>query len=85
MVSFNCKCEERRKPVAERNWFVIQHRCNHSAFNGYRWTPSEHSTVQCRSCSAVGRTKAAYVDHLTIDEIRKPWEESPGENLKPFT
>ena len=63
---FNCHCEERKKPVAERNWEVMQYRCNHSAFNGYHYTPSEYSTVVCRNpgCHGIGRTKAAYVDEL---------------------
>ena len=65
-VSFNCKCDERKKPVAERNWLIWQYRCHHSAFNGYHRTPSEYSTVSCEApgCNAVGRTKAAYVDEL---------------------
>jgi hypothetical protein len=74
-VSFNCgspdsflqrtmDCQERKKPVSERNWEILQYRCNHSAFNGYHYTPSDYSTVRCCSCGAVGRTKAKYVDSL---------------------
>jgi hypothetical protein len=44
-------------------WFVVQRRCNHSAFNGYHHTPSDYSTVYCNvhGCHGVWRTKAAYV------------------------
>lgn len=71
-VSFNCgsssafmdqtkTCQERSRPVRERNWVVLQRLCNHSAFNGYHYTPSDYSTVRCMTCNAVGRTKADYV------------------------
>ena len=71
-VSFNCgsptafldrtrECPERKKHVRDRNWVVSQRMCNHSAFNGYHYTPSDYSTVRCKSCGAVGRTKADYV------------------------
>lgn len=63
-VSFSCKCDERKKPVAERNWTVIQYRSHHSAFAGYHYTISDYSTVRCCSCHSVGRTKAGYVDDL---------------------
>ncbi len=63
-VSFSCKCAERKKPVKERAWRVVQRRCNHSAFNGYHYTPSDWSAVVCLKCNATGRTKAKYVDQL---------------------
>lgn len=63
-VSFGCKCPERRKPIGERRWVVSQRHCNHSAFNGYHYTPSDWSEVWCLECRAVGRTKAAYVSSL---------------------
>jgi len=63
-VTFFCKCEERSKPVAERNWEVLQYKCHHSAFSGYHCTWSQWSTVRCKTCGAVGRTKASYVDEL---------------------
>ena len=66
--SFSCKCAERTKPIAERDWVVIQYFCNYSAFNGYRKTPSNYSLVECLSCKATGRTKADYVIHIK----RKP-------------
>lgn len=47
-------------------WRVFQRKCNHSAFNGYRRTPSDYSTVQCQApgCGRTWRTKAAYVDEI---------------------
>lgn len=63
-ASFRCKCPERKKPVAERNWVVIERNCHYSAFAGYRYTYSEYSFVFCKSCRALGRTKAEYVLEL---------------------
>lgn len=63
-VSFSCKCPERKKPVAERNWVVLDRNCHHSAFAGYHRTYSEYSEVFCKSCGALGRTKAKYVLEL---------------------
>lgn len=59
-----CSCPERKKPLAERRWRVTQRYCNHSAFNGYHWTPSDYSEVRCMECRVFWRTKAAYVDSL---------------------
>jgi hypothetical protein len=57
-----CKCGKRDA------WRVWRHRCNYSAFNGYRYTPSDYSLVCCEpergGCSALWRTKARYVDGL---------------------
>lgn len=63
-VSFSCKCEERKKKPEARNWGVIQRNCHFSAFNGYRRTFSDYSSVICLSCGRVGRTKANYVKLL---------------------
>lgn len=60
-ISFKCKCPERKKPVLERNWRVVDYKCNYSAFNGYKRTPSDYSEVECLSCGARGRTKANFV------------------------
>jgi hypothetical protein len=49
-----CRCRPRRV-------FVLQRYCNHSAFNGYRRTPSDYSTVVCVNCGQIWRTKANYV------------------------
>lgn len=67
-VSFSCHCAERKKPVAKRRWRVIQRKCNHSRFNGSRYTPSAYSSLVCLSCGVVGRTNAKYVDK--IEDLR---------------
>ena len=59
-----CKCEERKKPVGERKWVCLQYKCNFSAFNGYRYTPSDYSCVSCEACGALWRTKAAWAGLL---------------------
>lgn len=64
MKTFNCNCEERKKPVAERNWSVLDYKCNHSAFNGYHRTASNYSCLTCNNCNAIWRTKASYVDDI---------------------
>jgi len=72
--SFGCKCEERRKPLAERAWVVLDYKCNHSAFSGYHHTPSDYSCVACLKCLKQGRTKAAYVASLPMD--KGDWEKA---------
>ena len=63
-VSFQCHCRERKKKPGERNWRVVARKGNRSAFNGYRWQPSDYSEVVCLSCGVMGRTKAQYVDEI---------------------
>lgn len=63
-VSFSCSCLERKKPINERCWVVIDRNCNYSAFNGYHWTSSDYSQVYCKACHTTGRTKANYVCEL---------------------
>lgn len=46
------------------HWVVFARNGNHSAFNGYNWTPSAYSAVRCRHCGRRWRTKANYVRHL---------------------
>lgn len=42
----------------------VRVRCaNYSAFNGYHWTPSDWSLVECE-CGIGWRTKARYVSSL---------------------
>lgn len=41
----------------------MQRYCNHSKFNGSRYTPSRYSEVRCRRCAHTWRTLAS-VDHL---------------------
>lgn len=45
-------------------WVVTDYRCNYSAFNGYRRTPSDYSQVKCTECGTYWRSKGAYVDSL---------------------
>lgn len=59
-----CRCKESGKPLEKRRWLVYQRYCNHSAFNGGHYTPSDWSSVSCRSCGATWRTKARYVDQV---------------------
>ena len=64
-----CTCEERKQPLIPpagsnqppRQWAVCKRHGNHSAFNGYHWTPSDYSSVHCLRCKAIWRTKAGYV------------------------
>lgn len=79
--SFNCKCPERKKPVGERNWRVVQRNCHRSAFAGYQQTYSDYSTVVCLNCAAVGRTKADYVSGLkngNYQAIHTEWCQKPN-------
>lgn len=46
-------------------WLVVQYKCNHSTFNGGRWTRSDYSEVQCQADGKRWRTKAAYVETLS--------------------
>lgn len=59
-----CKCKESTKKIEERNWVVVNRKCNYSAFNGYKRTPSDYSAIKCQSCIACWRTKAGYVKKL---------------------
>lgn len=75
----SCQCAERDEPLhvtgnrPARMWRVLQRLCNHSAFNGYHYTPSEWSSLLCLRCHTVWRTKADYVTHLldATDEDRQ--------------
>lgn len=63
-----CKCGLPYGPAAPKevreNWRVRQRGCNHSAFNGRRYTPSDYSEVTCLRCNGSWRTKASYVVEL---------------------
>jgi len=52
-----------RNRAHRQSWRVMQRQCNHSAFNGYRLTYSEYSTLICMApgCTGCWRTRAAYV------------------------
>lgn len=67
-----CTCSESKKPARLRRWFVTQRNCNHSAFNGYAYDPSDYSAIRCGECRAVWRTKAKYVDELRDEPEASP-------------
>lgn len=51
------------------HWHIVQFMCNHSAFNGYKYTHSEYSEVHCRECGRFWRTKAGYVHTLPVESL----------------
>lgn len=63
-----CRCA----PKDRTKWHVLQYMCNHSAFNGYRHTPSSYSSVRCTECRMVWRTKARYVHDLPREAKNDP-------------
>jgi len=56
-----CKDQQHRS-----KWQVLDRQCNHSAFNGYHYTPSNYSSVICTEpgCGKVWRTRSNYVHTL---------------------
>jgi phosphoribosyl 1,2-cyclic phosphodiesterase len=66
-----CKC---KGPRAERmkNWEVTQFKCNHSAFNGYKQTPSAYSQIHCTVCGCWWRTKSRVVYSLMAKDKFNP-------------
>lgn len=68
---YACEC----KPQDRTKWQVMQRLCNHSAFSGYHYTPSDYSSVTCTVCGRVWRTKADYVatlpDYLRASPVVK--------------
>jgi hypothetical protein len=64
-----CNCLESKKPIKERNWRVIDLKCNYSYFQspkgGYKH--SDYSYVTCNSCNAGWRTKSNYVFNLKAE------------------
>lgn len=65
---WGCRCTG---TTAEKraNWRVVTRKANHSAFSGYRRTPSQYSQIICIRCNALWRTKAKYVDELADHKI----------------
>lgn len=57
---YACENPKEHRP----SWVVLQRNGNMSAFNGYRWTPSDYSEIKCKTCGAIWRTKARYVNEL---------------------
>lgn len=68
-----CRCPESKKPLLERRWRVMQYRCNHSAFSGWHYTPSDYSALVCDApgCTGCWRTKAPYADALYARDQKK--------------
>jgi hypothetical protein len=64
-----CSCDESTRAPQYRRWVVLQRYCNHSAFNGYHWTASAYSSIQCTLCRAIWRTKAKYVSLLKDGKV----------------
>lgn len=60
----SCQCEERRKPIEQREWYVYARNHNRSAFSGYHYTLSDYSAIGCRACGARWRSKSAYVRRI---------------------
>lgn len=62
---------------------VIQRHGNASAFNGYRWQPSDYSAVICLApgCGQVWRTKGRFVEDLPdVVKLDAKGMETPGGN-----
>lgn len=68
-----CRCREAGRPVSERRWRVALRHGSASAFNGYRWAPSDFSEVRCLWCCAIWRTRAAYVECLPDWDDDEAW------------
>ena len=72
-VSFSCHCKERKKPIEKRNWVVVTRNGNYSYFDSPKgcFHYSEYSEIYCRSCKALGRTKAKYVNQLKDGNVNE--------------
>lgn len=55
-------------------WVITQYKCNHSDFNGGRWTPSDYSEIICThpECHRRWRTTATYVEAIRAG--RSPYQ-----------
>jgi hypothetical protein len=56
----NLECQRHHRV----HWVVTMRHGNRSAFNGYRWTPSDYSELICTYCGRRWRTRANYVKHF---------------------
>lgn len=70
-MSAHIACTCGRKRGDRSDLVVIERNCNHSAFNGYHYTPSDYSEIMCMRPGCVGmwRTKAEYADTLPNGKI----------------
>lgn len=64
----SCACPAR---ADKKRWEVVQRQQNRSAFNGYHATSSDYSSIHCRACGRLWRSKAAYVRELP--DARPDW------------
>lgn len=53
------------KETHYHRWRVLHRKCNYSAFNGYKYTPSDYSCLVCLECSRVWRSKSNYVKFIS--------------------
>lgn len=60
---YSCQCS---KPEKGKYWFILDYKCNYSAFNGYHYTPSDYSAMACAKCGSLWRTKANYVKNYKL-------------------
>jgi len=65
----SCNCPERDKPASDRNWIVYKRYYHRSAFSGYHYTISDYSSLWCRCCGAVWRSKAKYVSQIPDGDL----------------
>jgi hypothetical protein len=57
-----CECVSRiGREAASADWFVVHKRTNHSAFNGYRPTPSLYSEIACCICGRHSSGGASWI------------------------
>lgn len=63
--AFSCNCPERRVPLAERKWFVVQrkYRLNVTRYSRFPVT-SKCSLIECAVCDARWYTAAKYAERL---------------------
>lgn len=60
----NARRLTRQDMIDLKHWRVLTRYGNHSAFSGYKFTPSDYSSIKCLVCKATWRTKAGYVVDL---------------------
>lgn len=77
----SCSCPGKQEDRL-KNWRIIQYKCNHSAFSGGHYTPSDYSCFRCIACDRVWRSKSDYVYAVQAQHPygkHDPWERrEPG-------
>jgi hypothetical protein len=76
-----CTCGRKRGDIEDL--VVVAYHCNYSAFNGCRWTRSDYSQVLCMRVGCLGnwRTKAPYVEQLTVMSYAKAYDQKEAMRL----